>query len=275
VTNISLRLAWRNLWRHKRRTWLTVGAMIFSNALLVAVISLQFGSYDMMINNTLRAFSGHLQIQHSKFLDDPKMRYSVPDIKGISEQLRGELNLANIGARALGFALVSSNDRSYGLQILGVEPQFEPSVSTIPGLVKQGRYLQKDSAEEIVIGSVLARNLKVGLGDEITFLGSGLDDSFAAGVVKVVGIFESGMAEPDRSMAQISLDYFQEVFSMQGSGHSITIRANHIDDTIKLQQDIEMLLDDREQLLVRSWEILQPGLKQAIQADMALSLIHI
>ena len=61
--NVTLRLAWRNLWRHKRRTWLTVGAMIFTNLLLIFLISLQLGSYDMMIENTLRVFSGHLQVQ--------------------------------------------------------------------------------------------------------------------------------------------------------------------------------------------------------------------
>ena len=71
MSNVSLRLAWRNLWRYKRRTWLTVGAMIFSNSLLVFSISLQFGSYDMMINNTLQAFTGHILVQREGYLDDP------------------------------------------------------------------------------------------------------------------------------------------------------------------------------------------------------------
>ena len=66
---LSFRLAWRNIWRQKRRTWLTALAMIFSNVLLVFMISLQFGSYDMMINNTLNMYSGQLQIQHEGYLD--------------------------------------------------------------------------------------------------------------------------------------------------------------------------------------------------------------
>jgi len=269
MSNVSLRLAWRNLWRYKRRTWLTVGAMIFSNSLLVFSISLQFGSYDMMINNTLQAFTGHIQVQRDGYLDDPKMRYVLPDITDMADRLRSSLDSNEVAARAAGFALVSSNDRSYGLQILGVEPEFEPFVSTIPGLVKQGRYLNKDSFEEIVIGSVLARNLKVKLGDEVTFLGSGRDDSFAAGVARVVGIFETGSPDLDRSMAQVSLSYFQDAFAMDGSGHSIALRAASIDEVPILQQRIESLIDGQNKLVVLDWEALQPGLKQAIQADMA------
>lgn len=268
MSNIALRLAWRNLWRYPRRTWLTVGAMIFSNSLLVFSISLQFGSYEMMINNTLQAFTGHIQVQREGYLDDPRMRYVLPDITAMADRLRSSLDSNQIAARAAGFALVSSNDRSYGLQILGVEPEFEPFVSTIPGLIKQGRYLDKDSDEEIVIGSVLARNLKVKLGDEVTFLGSGRDDSFAAGVARVVGIFETGSAGLDRSMAQVSLAYFQDAFTMDGSGHSITLRAATIDEVPMLKQRVKTLIAGRDKLVVLDWEVLQPGLKQAIQADM-------
>jgi ABC-type lipoprotein release transport system permease subunit len=262
-------MAWRNLWRHWRRTWLTVGAMIFSNGLLIFAMSLQFGSYDMMIDNSLQAYSGHLQLQHPRYLDEPKMRYAIDDISAMAARLRRELDLESISARAAGFALASSEERSYGLQIIGVDPAREPLVSTLPGLVKQGRYLEPGVAGEIVIGAVLARNLKVKLGDELTFIGSGFDDSFAAGIVKVVGIFESGIADLDRALAQVDLAYFQEVFAMQGRGHSLTVRARQIDDVESLQVRIAALLGSNESILVRHWDELQPGLRQAIQADMA------
>ncbi len=266
MKDVTLRMAWRNLWRHGRRTWLTVGAMIFSNTLLVFSISLQFGSYDMMIDNSLQAFSGHIQLQHSRYLDEPKMRYALPDVAGTAQRLRDELGLMSVSARAAGFALASSNERSYGLQILGVDASHEPLVSTLPGLVKQGHYLEPGAYEEIVIGSVLARNLKVKIGDELTFLGSGFDDSFAAGIVRVVGIFESGIPDLDRSMAQINLGYFQDSFSMQQQGHSIVIRAPNIDAVDQLMANIST--GNGETVALRHWNDLQPGLKQAIQADM-------
>ncbi len=268
MKNVTLHMAWRNLWRHGKRTWLTVGAMIFSNTLLVFSISLQFGIYDMMINNSLQAFSGHIQLQHPRYLEQPKMRYAVPEVNARAQGLREQLGMSAISARATGFALASSEERSYGLQIIGVDANHEPLVSTLPGLVKRGRYLQADAVEEIVIGSVLARNLKVEIGDELTFIGSGFDDSFAAGVVWVVGIFESGISDLDRSVAQVNLGYFQDMFAMQGRGHSIVIRARHIEDVDQLMSSLSATTADPDSLAVRHWDELQPGLRQAIQADM-------
>ena len=155
--NITLRMAWRNLWRHSRRTWLTVGAMIFSNLILVFAISLQFGSYQMMIDNTLKAYTGHLQIQREGYNDEPKMRSSIEGIIPLADAVRRHLASDGVAARGVAFAMTSSEERSYGLQIIGIEPEFEVNVSSLPGLIKQGRYFESADAAEIIIGSVLAR----------------------------------------------------------------------------------------------------------------------
>jgi ABC-type lipoprotein release transport system permease subunit len=269
MSGLSLRMAWRNLWRHSRRTWLTATAMIFSNVLLVFMISLQFGSYEMMINNTLRSFSGHLQVQADGYNDNPKMRSSVADILPLTEQVRSALPEADVAARAMGFALASSEQRSFGIQVTGVQPKYEPQVSTIPGLVRDGRYLEDDNAAEIVIGSVMARNLKVAVGDEITLLGSGRDGSFAAGVVIVAGIFETGMNDLDRSFAHLPFGYFQETFYMDGHGHGIVVTLDNLGRVAPARAAIEPLVDDSPGLAVLDWDALNPGLKQAIQADMS------
>ena len=265
--NIILRLAWRNLWRQPRRTWLTIGAMVFSNALLVFMISIQFSTYELMIDNTLQAFTGHMQVQAPGYKDDLKLRQVVPDVTSLSSLLRRELGLDTIAARGAAFALASSEERSYGLQIVGVETQFESLVSTIPGLVAEGRYLKNPDAAEIVVGRVLARNLRVALGDEITLLGSGRDGSFAAAVATVVGIFDSGVPDIDRSLAEVPLGYFQDVFYMEGAGHQIVIAAPDLASVELIREQVEDLIPAG--LVVHDWDALQPGLKQAIQADLS------
>jgi ABC-type lipoprotein release transport system permease subunit len=237
--NLVLRLAWRNLWRQPRRTWLTTGAMVFSNTLLVFMISLQFGMYGLMIDNTLQAFTGHLQVQAPGYIDDQKMRQTVGGIVPLAAKLRGEFPEQHVAARATGFALISSEDRSYGVAVVGVQPAFERSVSTLPGLVSAGRYLEDNAAAEIIIGAALARNLRVDVGDELTLLGSGKDGSFAAAVVTIAGIFDSGMADFDRSITEIPLGLFDDVFYMNGSGHHIVFNNGGIDGVAELKAMIE------------------------------------
>ncbi len=262
-------LAWRNLWRHGRRTWLTVGAMVVSNVLLIFSISLQLGSYQVMIENTLATLTGHLQVQQAEYLDSPKMRYSIPDVVPLAKKLRQELDVKTVAARSETFALASSDDRSFGIQVMGVEPEFEPLVSTLPGLVKEGRWFSANDAEEIILGKVLAGNLKVGLGDEVTFLGSGRDGSFAAAVATVVGIMESGFVQADRSVAQLPLGYFDTVFSMQGHGHRIVINGPGLDLVPQLVAAARAQVKGLPDIVVHDWDALQPGLNKAIKADFS------
>lgn len=265
--DITLKMAWRNLWRQPRRTWLTAGAMIFSNALIVIMISIQFATYRTMIDNTLRSFSGHLQVQAPGYLDDQKMRQMVPGVADLAVKLRAELELDSVSARGIGFALLSSEDRTSAAPVLGVQPATEVLVSSLPGLVDEGRYLGEGDTDSIVIGAVLARNLQVGLGDELTLLGSGPDGSFAAAILNIVGIVDSGIPDMDRVLAHMPLGYFQETFFMGDAGHSVVVITPEFSQIEAYRQRTETLLADRDDLVVLDWDALNPGLREALMAD--------
>ena len=244
--------------------------MVFSNVLLIFMMSFQFGTYDLMIENTLKLFTGHVQVQDPAFLDGKKMRQTVDNVRPLAEHLRAGLAIDTVAARGVTFALVSSEQRSYGIMVYGVEPDFEPRVSVIPGLIKEGEYLST-ATTDIVIGSVLARNLKVSVGDELTILGSGLDGSFAAAIVTVRGIFASGVNAIDRNIVEVPLQLFDETFFMEGAGHQISIVGKQLNDVAALQARVRDLLPADQDLAVRDWNELQPGVRQAIQADLSSS----
>jgi len=170
MTSTTFTLAWRNIWRHPRRTLLTIGAMVFADILLVFMLGLQLGQYRMMIDNSLALVSGQMQVQAAGYLDDPQMYRSIPGTDDLAEQIRKAIDLEAVSPRAYGFALVSSEKRTLGVKISGVEPYYEQLISSIPGLISSGRYLSSASANEAIIGSTLARNLKLAIGDELTLL---------------------------------------------------------------------------------------------------------
>ena len=272
---IVFHLAWRNLWRNRRRTWLTAGAIAFSTTLLVGWVPLQFGAYEIMINASLNVFPGHAQVQRPGYQDKPKIRNAIDDAEALAQKLRNSNQFVGVSARAQGFALLSSGTRSYGAQVIGVEPSYEGSTSSIPGLVKQGRYLSSLDAQEIVIGSTLARNLKLKVGDEVTILGGAKDGSVAAAILPVVGIFKSGSNELDRFFSEIPLRTFQEIFSMGASAHTITIVGKTVEEQTQLLEAVNEGIKGREDVVVLGWEQLVPGLKEGIQVDKVSGFIFL
>jgi len=242
--------------------------MVFSNTLLAVMISFQLGMYDLMIENTLAVLTGHIQVQAPGYVDDKKIRQSIKEATSIGVEIRDKLGMDSVSVRANAFALASSEQRSFGLLVMGVQPDFEGKVSTLPGLILEGRYLSGSGTNETVLGSILARNLQVAIGDEITLVGTGRDGSFSAAIVNVVGIVSTGMAELDRNIAQIPLGTFQETFSMNDHAHEIVIKTGDL-SMIELAIDrIHSALPPDSNLVVHDWNVLQPGLKQSIQADL-------
>jgi len=264
-----LRMAWRNIWRHKRRTWLNMAGIGFSTFLFVFIMPIQFGAYDMMIDATLRMHTGYAQIQKVGYKDKPDIYNSISDAESLAHKIRGSNEFEAVAVRASAFALMSSAKRSYGGEIWGVQTRYEPQLSIIPSHIKQGRFFSGDGAQELILGASLARDLRVKLGDTVTILGTGKDGSMAATVIPVVGIFETGSADVDRYTAEIPLHTFQNLFSMGDSAHNISVIGKSIRNIDAISHQLDKFIHKGDGLVVLSWDELMPGIKQTLQMDEA------
>jgi putative ABC transport system permease protein len=269
-------MAWRNVWRNPRRTILTVSAITFAGVLLVFMLSFQFGSYETMINTAVKISTGHLQIQAEKYVEKKSIRYAIPHPDQITAILNHIPGVAAYTFRAQAFALISSDDRTYGAVVTGVDPQREAKVSRMKRLVRGGNFLSAGDVNQAVVGSLLAKNLRVTVGDELTLLGQGKDGSIAATVVQVKGIFSSGIDEFDRSTIQIPLPTFQDVFSMGAAVHAVVVTAKSLSDVSGVKAEINVALSGLAgggSLKTLDWQELMPGLRQAIEMDLVSGLI--
>ncbi|MBI9084484.1 MAG: ABC transporter permease [Desulfobacterales bacterium] len=269
-------MAWRNIWRNRRRTLLTIAAVGFASALLVFMLSFQFGSYDAMINASVRIHTGHLQVQAEGYHDKQRIQQVVADPGAVGNILDRIPRILAHTDRARAFCLVSSQDRTYGVMVIGIDPKREAQVTTIEKLIREGVYLDGTDTTQGLIGGFLAENLKVGVGDELTVLGQGKDGSIAATVITVKGIFRSGMADFDRSVVQIPLPYFQEVFAMDGSVHEVAVVGQSLGDIAPIAAQTTRALAGSlsgKALVVLDWQDLMPGLAQGISMDLVSGLI--
>ena len=276
----DIKMAWRNIWRNPRRTLLTMLAIAFACVLLVFMLSFQFGSYDTMIDSSVKISTGHLQIQARDYRKDHDIRKVIPDPQPILRILGRTPRILAYTTRANAFAMVSSASRTYGVMVVGIQPRSEARVSTLGRIVTQGDYLSAQPDAQgfygALAGRLLARNLGLAVGDEVTLLGQGSDGSVAAAVLKVRGIYASGMDELDRSTMHIPLAAFQEIFSMQQAVHEIVLVCRALSEVPAIKADLQQRLrglGDTPPLAVLDWDELLPGLRQAISMDLVSGAI--
>ena len=272
---MDIKMAWRNIWRNPRRTVLTITAIAFACILLVFMLSFQLGSYDTMINASVKVHTGHLQVQARGYQADNEIRLTIPDPLPVEKALDAIPEVKAYAPRARAFALISSREHTYGIMVEGIDPTAEKRVSTLASIVRRGDYLDAGPGSSglpaALVGHLLARNLNVAVGDELTLLGQGRDGSIAATVVRVHGITNSGLDDFDRSAIQIPLDRFQDIFSMGGAVHEIVVVGRRLSDTAAIKAALEPALKaihESPPLVVLDWEALMPGLKQAISMDL-------
>ena len=256
-------LAWRNLWRQPRRTLLSLTSIVFTGALLVFLLSFQIGVYGQMKESALKLFDGYAQMQAPGYSEDPDLRRSLIDAAGLKSVALAVPGVNVAAMRVNAFAILSHGERSFGVAIVGVDPTSEPYVSKLASSVALGRYLDSTDSDAIVVGHALARNLKVAVGDRLTLLGSGMDGSVAADVLRVVGIYNSGIPELDRSIAEIPLSRAQETFSL---GPRVTTIALAGKTLPTFQNAVPALggISRARGLILKEWTDLEPEVRDSI-----------
>ncbi|HKD20471.1 MAG TPA: FtsX-like permease family protein [Rhizomicrobium sp.] len=256
-------LAWRNLWRQPHRTALSILSIAFTSALLVFVLSFQLGVYSLMKTNVLRIFDGFAQLQAQGYAADPDMHKTIARPGVLAADLRTIGGIDAAAPRIMTFAILSHGNRSFGSAVIGVDPANEPLVSTLARTVHTGRYLEPGDSDAAVIGEGLARDLGLGLGDKVTLLGSGYDGSVSADVLRVVGIFRSGMGDLDRQMLEMPLARAQETFALGDRANTVALAGPTLSGVNSALPNVTKLARHHG-VDVADWIALEPSLNDTI-----------
>jgi ABC-type lipoprotein release transport system permease subunit len=228
--------------------------------MLTISISMQDGSFEIMIDNGARLILGHLQLQQPDYQDDPRLEYTFALDAKLLAQLERLPNLEAAAPRLQAFALVSAGERSFGAQILGVDPALESQWSTLPDMIQSGRYLEGPG--DAVAGSLLARNLGIEVGDELVLLGTAQQGGVAASVAVLTGTFTTGQPVLDRSILQIPIDDFRSAWEIADDEvHALVMVA----DTVSDSEVIAEKLGANENWQALSWRELMPEAVQMVE----------
>lgn len=218
-----LRMAWRNLWRNKRRTAITFAAISVGMALVVTTLCLLLGvKRDLRYTATSRVV-GQVQIHHPNYLAER----SIYDTIDGTEEIFASARSAGIGfaPRSLGSALVLKDSSSAGARIWGVDPGAERGVSDLPNLVMKGTYLPDLPEKKVVLGCKLAKILDAQVDSELAMIVRAADGSLGTELFNVCGILECVGESVDRGAAMMHQNNFESLFSLEGKYHQIAFNT--------------------------------------------------
>ena len=189
-----LKIAWRNLWRNKRRTIITVASISFGVFFSVSMTSVQQGSLENMVENLVKFYSGYIQIQDSSYQDNRSVNHALDFTPSLEKIINSENLITNYTQRIEFFALASSGDKSRGAAIIGIVPEAENEISGLSKWVKDGNYLTS-GAHGIMLGKTLAENLDLALNDSLIIYGQGFHGTTAVGIYPISGILDFPLME--------------------------------------------------------------------------------
>lgn len=236
---MRLRIAIRNTFRNKRRTALNV-FMIASG--VTSLVLFRGFSYQMLRDvreGMIHSDIGHLQVAQNSLwqqtAENPKDNL-IPSYSALLERTRANPSVEAAAGRITFFGLVGSRDKSVAAQVLSIDPAFEKERMKQVNLI-QGKALDSNSGQRMLLGAGLARSIRAKLGDSLNLLGYTYDGVVNAFDMEVSGIFQSGMSEIDNTTALVTLNMAQKLLDTD-SVEKIVVYLKDTDHTDRAQHEL-------------------------------------
>ena len=213
MTGTSLTtMAWRNLWRNRRRTLLTLSAIVFGVFLSVLMTALQDRNWADMIQLAARIGAGHVTLQHQEYLDNPTLSRSVRGTNRLVRLASGEAHVTRVVERITGFNMLSTAHENLGAGFIAVSPEDEDeqTLSLLEAIV-EGEFFRSSTDDGIILGDRLASNLDVELGSKVVYTMTDKDGEIVVALTRVSGIVRTGSRSVDGGICLLPIDTVREV----------------------------------------------------------------
>ncbi|MEZ4336892.1 MAG: ABC transporter permease [Sandaracinaceae bacterium] len=258
----TLRIAWRNLGRNRRRTALTLAAIAVAQTAVLQMDGLMNAIMDSTLESVTGPLMGHVQLHDPAWREERAPDLTIPNVEETLAAVRGLPDVESAYARIYAPALVAREVDGYASMIVGVDVELEAADGgLLEGLPEDGRPHERRA----LVGQSLAREAGIEVGDELAVLGSGADGSMANDLFTVVGILHTPMDLINRTGVVVSLETAQDLFVMPDQAHEITVVGSGPPiEAPALAARIEAL-DAVSSLEVKPWQELAPEMAQMFQ----------
>ncbi len=262
--NTLIKMAWRNIWRNKKRTLLTMFSIFMAVFLSLFTRSMQVGSYANMITNAVKLSTGYIQIHAKDYWENKSINETFVESKFINDILDKDENITYKIPRLESFALASSGEHTKGTLVIGTDPVVEDELNKYSEKIIRGEYLiSTDKA--VLVAEKLAEFLGIDVGDSLVMLGQGYHGITAAAKYHIKGIISLPIPQLNSQMVVLPLEECQYFYAAENRLTSISIM---LEDAEKLDDSIEKIKSElNDSYEVMAWQEMNKEMVQSIEAD--------
>lgn len=259
------KLAWRNLWRNRNRSFITMASVFFAVILSVLIASLQAGVFDNLIKNVVSFYSGYAQVHAKGYWDERTLDNTFEPSSNLIAHVKNQIGITEVSARLESFALISGDSLTKGCAVIGIEPQIDDKIIKLKSKLIKGDYLDGNNDPSVLIPSGLAKRLDLEVNDTLVMLGQGYQSTTAAGKFPIKGILKFGSPELNDGMVFMALTQAQTFYSAENRLTSLVIGISNPNDLEKITKNLKHSIDSTYEVL--TWGEMMPDIKQHIESD--------
>jgi putative ABC transport system permease protein len=268
-----LKIAFRNIWRNKRRTLITASSIMFAALLTISLTSIETGMWEKMLNSLVEQSTGHIQLQTEDYFDEPVLDHSFSLSKSTTQKLLEDPAILLINPRLQNFVLSSYGDRTRPVLITGVDPESEAAMTGLDERIIAGEYLTDEPGSGILVGEGIFNRMGLQLGDSLVFIGQGYRGAFAVGMMPVRGVLRFPLSEMNNQFVFTNMADANELFQAYGQYTGVMLMLRNMRAIKATTPRINQLLEEYPGLRAYEWPELLPELIQAKEVDEASTLI--
>jgi len=272
-----IKMAWRNIWRNKKRTVLTMLSIILAIFLSLFTRSMQMGTFGSMIDNAVKLSTGYIQIHNLGYWENKSINETFEESETITNILNSNENISIHLPRLESFALASSGEQTKGTMVTGTIPELENKLNKHSEKIIRGEYL-KTGDRSVLLGDELAGYLNVDVGDTLILLGQGFRGVTAAAQYPIKGILRFPIPDFNRQLVLMPLEECQYLFASENRLTSISIMLEDPELLEETAEEIKAGLNYENEVM--TWEEMNRELVQFVDAKVIggkvmLSILYI
>ncbi|MEJ2730357.1 MAG: ABC transporter permease [Deltaproteobacteria bacterium] len=253
-----LQLAWRNIWRNPRRTAVILTAVIIGVWSMIFLGALMRGIAVGMVKNGIATLTGHIQIHHKGYRDDPAIENSIFNLQVVEKALKDNLSSNALWTSRVRVNAIANNARhSSGVTMVGIDPPAEAKISFIGSAISRGRYLTQGDANGILVGEALLEKFETKIGRKLVLMSQNKEQEIASRAFRIVGVFRAEMQSTEKQFVFVTRSAAQKMLKLGNGISEIAILLSDGYENQDVYKKLKATLP-AEQFEVLSWRELLP-----------------